>query len=61
MVGINTESRVKAVRRFFKSFPIRAFQGDSFEQDDLDEIKAPNLERLKGFFTQKLNIFELFS
>ena len=41
MIRIDTQT--VAFGHLFQAFTVRAFQGDSFEQDDHDEIKSPHL------------------
>ncbi len=38
VVGVDTEARVEAVGTFFQPLPVRALQGDCFEQNDLDKV-----------------------
>ena len=47
VVRVDTEAGVQAVRRLLQPLPVRALQGNSFEQNHLDQVKAPHLEITK--------------
>ena len=43
VIRIDTETRVKTVRRLLQSFPVCTLQRNPLEQDDLHQIKPPHL------------------
>ena len=44
VVRVDTQSRMETVRGLLKPLPIGALQGYSLEQDNLDQVKTPDLE-----------------
>ena len=43
VVGVDTEGGVETVWGLFQSLPIRRLEGDRLEEDNLDEVKPPDL------------------
>ena len=43
VVGIDTESRMKTIRRLLQPLTVRALQRNGLEQDHLNQIKSPDL------------------
>ena len=44
VVGVDAETRVQTIGRFFQALTVCALQWHRFEQDHLDKVQSPDLK-----------------